>query len=117
VPPPRDETPVIRRTLAQWRAAYENLSVEQLASVWLNLGGSQAETFRKAFEACRSYTVTLQDEAVQVAADGQTATVAARVSYEGMTRVGNRRSATTSNLLFRMRRVGADWKIAGLDQR
>jgi serine/threonine-protein kinase len=116
-PPRQNDADAIRQTLAQWRAAYENLSIEQLASVWVALSGSQTQSYRTAFDACRSYTVGLADVAVQISPDGQTAAVPARVSYECLTRVGNRRVPSTSAVVFRMSRVGADWKISAIEQR
>jgi cytoskeletal protein RodZ len=112
-----DETPAVRAALGRWRAAYENLSVEQMAAAWTSLSPAQTEQFRTAFEACRSYTVTTQNESISIDTTGRAATVSARVRYECVTRAGGRRVPTTSDLVISLQKAAGDWRIASIATR
>jgi serine/threonine protein kinase len=104
----------IRDTLRRYAQAYQSLDDAAVGRIMPSLTAAQLGQIDRDFSNYRRYTVDIKDESIKV--DGATATVTCQVTRSFETKNGVT-SSDTRRTMFRLRRIGAGWTIAGLESR
>jgi hypothetical protein len=101
------EENAVRRTLHSYEAAYEGLNVAATAAVWPSV---DRRALSRAFDTLKSQGLDFQSCAISVA--DSRATANCRGTLQFVRKVGNSEPLIADQQwVFKMRRLGADWKI------
>jgi len=103
---PRDED-LVRRTLQQYRAAYENLDARSAQAVWPRV---DASALQRAFSGLESQRLTFDD--CDVSVRGTTGLATCRGTTLYVPKVGSRDPRREPRVwTFDLRKVGENWQI------
>jgi hypothetical protein len=103
--PPDEE--LVRRTLQQYRAAYETLDARSAQAVW---PGVDSDALQRAFDGLQSQRLTFDDCQVQVR--GAAGTAVCRGTARYVPKVGSRDPRVEPRVWsFSLRKAGDQWRI------
>jgi hypothetical protein len=110
-PPPSspervDETPLVRRVLSQYEAAYSALDARAAKRVWPSL---DARALSRAFDGLQSQHVSLGNCNVAITSAGARADC--RGSAEWTPKVGGGKRTESRNWSFDLRKTDGQWRI------
>jgi hypothetical protein len=106
VAPPRDED-LVRRTLQQYRAAYESLDARSAQAVWPRV---DEPALQRAFDGLQSQRLIFDDCQVQVR--GNVGSAQCRGSARYVTKIGSRDPRVEPRVwTFGLRKSGDEWQI------
>ncbi len=107
VPPPNNNETAIQRLLASYASAMESLNPSAVADVYPNV---DTRALAAAFREYTSLNEEIAIDRIDVAPDGQTATVNAVLAITQVVKIG-RAAPVTRNVVFALRRQGDRWLI------
>jgi hypothetical protein len=101
------DTAGVHQTLSQYADAYHTLNVGAAAEVWPSV---DRQALERAFATLRSQALLFEDCAVSI--EGSSASASCRGTIQYVPKVGNSTPhVQAQHWIFRMRKMGADWKI------
>ena len=105
--PQVDEDALIRRTLQQYRTAYDGLDAQSAQAVWPAVN---ERALARAFDGLESQTLTF--DACDVRVSGEAATVTCQGSARYVPKIGSREPRVEPRVWnFMLHKNGGDWKI------
>ena len=107
VPPPNNNETAIQQLLASYASAMESLNPSAVADVYPNV---DTRALAAAFREYASLDEEIVINRIDLAADGQSATVNAVLSITQVVKIG-RAAPVTRNVVFAVRRQGDRWVI------
>ena len=110
VPPPSNNETAIQQLLASYASAMESLNPSAVAAVYPNV---DTRALAAAFREYASLNEDITINRIDVAADGQTATVNAVLAITQVVKIG-RAAPVTRNVVFALRRQGDQWLIESI---
>ena len=110
VPAPKvDERPAITNLVQQYAQAFEQRNADALRRIWPNIG-SRYDKYKQVFGMASAYRMDVRIDSVDVAPDGQKATVNASLSQE-YTLKGQKPLSHSDKAVFYLFKSNGTWAI------